>query len=72
MNFKELKNRIDTLYKSAHNPELITVYITTSEQSIGGRAKADVDYITLGFDWENNQLRINPKQKLIKWNKENV
>lgn len=70
MNFKEFKKRIDTLYESVHNPELITVYITTSEPSIGGRAKADVDYVTLGFDWENNQLRINPKQKLIKWNKE--
>jgi hypothetical protein len=28
-----------------------------------------VKSVALGFDWENNQLRIDPEEKLIKWNR---
>lgn len=70
MNLKELKARIDKLCEYyGKDLERCTVYITTSEPSIGGRAKCGVKSVALGFDWENNQLRIDPEEKLIKWNK---
>ena len=66
MNLKELKDRIDFLYEISRNPEQINVYITTSEKAIGGRAKCGVKGVRLGADWEHNQLRIEPEDKLIK------
>lgn len=66
MNLKQLKDRIDFLYKISRNPEQINVYITTSDKSISGRAKCGIKGVHLGFDWEHNQLRIDPEDKLIK------
>ena len=66
MNLEELKMRIDFLYKQSRNPKEDIVYITTSEHSIGGRAKCDIKSISLGIDWENHQVRIEPIVKLIK------
>lgn len=66
MNLEELKARIDFLHKQSRNPKKEIVYITTSEHSIGGRAKCGVKNLSLGFDWEHNQLRIEPENKLIK------
>ena len=66
MNLLELKQRVDRLYTCSRNPEEDIVYITTGERSVGGRAKCAVQSISLGFDWENHQVRIEPEQKLIK------
>ena len=66
MNLEELKMRIDFLYKQCRNPKEEIVYITTSEHSLVGRAKCEVKSISLGFDWENHQVRINPETNLIK------
>lgn len=54
MNLEELKMRVDFLCKQSRNPKEEIVYITTSEHSIGGRAKCEVKSISLGFDWENH------------------
>lgn len=70
MNLKEFKERIDFLYAHARHPEDVKVVITTSEPCYVGREKADIEGVSLGFDFENGQVRIDPKQKLIKWNKE--
>lgn len=69
MNLEELKIRIDFLYKQSRNPKEDIVYITTSEHSIGGRAKCGIKNISLGFDWENHQVRIEPENKLIRGDK---
>ena len=66
MNLEELKARVDFLHKQSRNPKEEIVYITTSEHSIGGRAKCWVKNLSLGFDWENHQVRIEPEKKLIK------
>ena len=66
MNLEELKARVDFMHKQSRNPKEEIVYITTSEHSIGGRAKCGVKSISLGFDWENHQVRIEPEIKLIK------
>ena len=66
MNLKEFKKRLDFLYKSVQDPEYIEVCITVKEVAIGGRARCGVKYISLGFDWEHNQLRIEPSQDLFK------
>ena len=66
MNLEELKTRVDFLHKQSRNPKEDIVYITTSEHSIGGRAKCGVKSISLGFDWENHQVRIEPEIKLTK------
>lgn len=67
MNLKEFKNVIDSIYDGLtfSKPEEISVVITTSEPSFGGRAYSDINAIHLGFDWEHNQLRINPTKKLV-------
>lgn len=72
MNLKELKTKIDSIYENLEhvNPENISVLITTSERSIGGRAFSGIDGVNLGIDWENNQLRINPEIPLIKVKKD--
>ena len=77
MNLEELKARVDFMHKQSRNPKEDIVYITTSEHSLGGRAKCGVKSVSLGFDWENHQVRIEPELKLIKeqtnekwrWNK---
>ena len=70
MKLKDLKHKIDFLYKQYENhpeiPDDLDVVITTSESSIGGRAKVDVHYASRGFDWEHNQFRIEPEHKLVK------
>ena len=66
MNLKQLKERVDFLYKQSRNPREDIVYITTSEHSIGGRAKCGIKNISLGFDWESHQVRIDPEVNLYK------
>lgn len=72
MKLKDLKHKIDFIYEQYKNcPEIpgnLDVVITTSEHSIGGRAKADVRYVGRGIDWESSQFRIEPVCKLIKAN----
>lgn len=72
MNLEELKARVDFMYKQSRNPKEDIVYITTCEHSIGGRAKCGVKSISLGFDWENHQVRIEPANKLIKEENKNA
>lgn len=70
MKLKDLKHRIDFIYEQYKNrpeiPDNLDVVITTSERSIGGRAKVDVSAVHRGIDWEHNQFRIEPTCKLIK------
>lgn len=67
MNLKEFKTCIDSIYDrlTFSNPEDISVVITTSEPSFGGRACSGINNVHLGFDWEHNQLRINPQKQLV-------
>ena len=68
MNLKEFKDRVDFLYKTERNPENVKVVITTYEGgTLGGRPYCNIGYLHMGFDWEHNQLRIEPENKLIKW-----
>ena len=66
MKLKELKHKIDFLYKQYENyPERIDdleVVITTKGHSIGGRPYAKVKYVNRGFDWEHSQFRIEPEE----------
>ena len=65
MNLKEFKERLDFLCKTRPNDlEQINVCITVSGHSIGGRPYSDVERVYLGFDWEHNQLRIEPEKEL--------
>ena len=66
MNLLELKQVVDTMLGYVDNPEEITVYITTSEPSIGSRSKTGVRGVHLGFDWEMGQCRIEPEEFLVK------
>lgn len=72
MKLKELKHKIDFIYEQYKShpeiPDNLDVVITTSEHSIGGRAKVDVIHAGRGIDWERNQFRIEPACKLIKKN----
>lgn len=70
MKLKDLKHKIDFLYKQYENhpeiPDDLDVVITTSESSIGGRAKVNVRSANRGIDWEGGQFRIEPEHKLVK------
>ena len=46
------------------------VLINLSEASVGVQAFADISYISEGFDWELNQIRIEPSKPLITKNKD--
>ena len=71
MNLQEFKNKIDFLYATETNPERVRVVITTYEGNTAGtRPWCDIEGLHLGFDWENGQLRLEPKSKLTKWNKD--
>lgn len=69
MNLKELKDAIDTIAENMLNNanlEDIDVRINLSEPSICCRASVGVENIMMGFDWEQNQLRIEPNESIIK------
>ena len=42
------------------------VLITLSDSSIGGRASVDIQGLYTGMDWEQGQLRIEPKEKIFR------
>lgn len=68
MNLKELKTRIDFLIKAYPNAENCKVVITTKGNSVGGREYSNVKSVYQGFDWERNQIRIDPEDNLWKGN----
>lgn len=61
-----LNSYMDDIYNRYKDSEDISVVITLSEPLVGCRTYAEVDDINLGFDWEENQLRIEPKTKLVR------
>nr|WP_312985388.1 hypothetical protein [Clostridioides sp.] len=68
MNLKELKQAIDTIVESLpRNTTLedISVMINLSQPSICCRASVGIKDIKMGFDWEHNQLRIDPDKPII-------
>lgn len=67
MHLKQLKILVDSAIDNLYfeKPENIPVLITLSENSIGARAASTVKYAGLGFDWENNQFRIEPEKPLV-------
>ena len=71
MTLAELKKIVDSYCENKYvNPDEVNVIITLEEMSIGPRAGTGVENIFMGFDWEHNQLRIQPKEKLVRYNKQ--
>ena len=71
MTLAELKKIVDAYYEGKYvNPDEVNVIITLEEMSMGPRAGTGVESIFMGFDWESNQLRIQPKEKLVRYNKQ--
>ena len=66
MNLIELKKSVDFVFEKVANPDEVSVCVTLVEPSIGGRAKTEVKYAVMGFDWEQNQFRIEPKDELVR------
>lgn len=69
MNLLELKQIVDANCERIPNggkPEDISVLITTKDPSIGPRASVGVEGLFMGFDWESNQLRIEPAEKIVR------
>lgn len=69
MNLAELQQIVngycESVTDSGTRLEDISVLINLSEPSIGPSASAAVESIYMGFDWENNQLRIEPAKKIV-------
>ena len=67
MTLRELKNAIDTALQFEKNPENIDVVITTKLPfaTCGQRPCVGVRHVGIGFDWEQGQFRIEPKEKLM-------
>jgi hypothetical protein len=68
MNLEELKSNIDfTIERLRHvDAKDVPVLITLSENSVGARSSTKVKYVEMGFDFEHNQLRIEPEVNLVK------
>lgn len=64
MKLKELYEISKSLIEQGKEED--DVLITLSEPSIGGRASTPINYVYAGFDWEHGQIRISPKDKLIR------
>ncbi|HAU86001.1 MAG TPA: hypothetical protein DCW90_11035 [Lachnospiraceae bacterium] len=70
MTLAELKKIVDSYCENKYtNPEEVNLIITLDEMSIGPRAGTGVENAFMGFDWEHNQFRIQPKDKLVRYNK---
>lgn len=69
MNLLKLKQIVDLSFNTTHEPESVSVVITTCGESVGAREFSDVSFVGLGFDYEHGQLRIEPNDKLYKENK---
>ena len=71
MTLTELKKTVDSYCEEKYvNPDEVNVIITLEEMSIGPRAGTGIENIFMGFDWEQNQFRIQPKEKLVRYNKD--
>jgi len=69
MDLEELKTIVDDTISHLNtidDAKDISVLITLSENSIGGRASCSIKYACLGFDWEHGQFRIEPTKNLVK------
>lgn len=60
---KDLKDIID---RTNENDLDARVVITLDEPSIGGRAFTSIIMAHMGFDWENHQFRIEPKEPIAR------
>ena len=60
---KDLK---DIINRTNENDLDARVVITLDEPSIGGRAFTSIIMAHMGFDWENSQFRIEPKDPLAR------
>ena len=60
---KDLKDIID---RTNENDLDARIVITLDEPSIGSRAFTSIIMAHMGFDWENNQLRIEPKEPIAR------
>ena len=60
---KDLKDIID---RTNENDLYALIVITLDEPSIGSRAFTSIIMAHMGFDWENNQFRIEPKEPIAR------
>ena len=60
---KDLKDIID---RTNENDLDARIVITLDEPSIGSRAFTSIIMAHMGFDWENNQFRIEPKEPIAR------
>lgn len=63
LTIKDLKDIIDRTNENDLNARVV---ITLDEPSIGGRAFTSIILAHMGFDWENNQFRIEPKEPIAR------
>ena len=60
---KDLKDNID---RTNENDLDARIVITLDEPSVGSRAFTSIIMAHMGFDWENNQFRIEPKEPIAR------
>lgn len=58
---RDLKKNLDYINEDDLNARVV---ITLDEPSVGGRKGTGIIMAHMGFDWEDNQFRIEPKEKL--------
>ena len=63
LTIKDLKDIIDRTNENDLNARVV---ITLDEPSIGSRAFTSIIMAHMGFDWENNQFRIEPKEPIAR------
>ena len=67
MTLEELEKLVTFAVAHEKHPEGIRVVIDAEVPHLtaGARPSVDAEYACMGFDWEMNQFRITPKEKMM-------
>lgn len=66
LSLADLKRIVDFSCNNHHNPEKVKVIVTLNNSNIGPRAGSSVVAAYLGFDWEENQFRLDVEDKIVR------
>lgn len=57
---------VEILQRELEEHDDFEILITTHDGGIGCQSYTTFDFAAFGFDWESNQFRIHPKDRLVK------
>lgn len=64
MTVSELKNLLDQLIANGHGDDAVAIPYTPVQASMGSRAAVFVTNASVGFDWDNGRVFLQPSQEI--------